>query len=120
VLAIGLGPDLGVPSGADNGIIIRPAGSDPDLTAGAIFPSNVNSALSYNTTQGGTFFPADFGNGDMVMFLGITNANAVGGVSISAATIDGAEANANAANFRLQTFLTLRAEEGPISPLPGE
>lgn len=114
VLRIGLGPDLDVPSGQDEGLIVRPAGSNPDVNAGSIFPSEVNNALSFD--QGN--FLADFGNGDMLIFLATTSANAVGGIRVLVGVIDGVEANASAGSFTRDTFKILRQVEGPISPPP--
>lgn len=114
VLRIGLGPDLDVPSGQDEGLIVRPAGSNPDTNAGSIFPSEVNNVLSFD--QGN--FLADFGNGDMLIFLATTSANAIGGIRVIAGVIDGVEANASADGFERDTFKVLRQVEGPISPPP--
>ena len=114
VLRIGLGPDLDVPSGQDEGLIVRPAGSNPDTNAGSIFPSEVNNALSFD--QGN--FLADFGNGDMLIFLATTSANAIGGIRVIVGVIDGVEANASAGSFERDTFKILRQVEGPISPPP--
>lgn len=115
VLRIGLGPNLNVPSGQDDGLIVRPPGSDPDVNAGSIFPSEVNNALSFD--QGN--FAADFGNGDMVIFLATTSSTAVGGIRVIAAVVDGAEANGQG-GFTRDTFRILREVEGPISPPPPE
>lgn len=115
VLRIGLGPNLNVPSSQDEGLIVRPPGSDPDANAGSIFPSEVNNALSFD--QGN--FAADFGNGDMVIFLATTSSNAVGGIRVIAAVVDGAEANGQG-GFTRDTFRILRDVEGPISPPPPE
>lgn len=114
VLRIGLGPDLDVPSGQDEGLIVRPAGSNPDTNAGSIFPSEVNNALSFD--QGN--FLADFGNGDILIFLATTSANAVGGIRVIVGVIDGVEANGSAGSFTRDTFKILRQVEGPISPPP--
>ncbi len=117
VLRIGLGPNLNVPSGEDEGIIVRPPGTDPDDPAGgagAIFPSGVNSALSYDVGND----PADFGNGDIVIFLGIQSANAVGGIRVEAGLATWEDANGSSASFELDTFEILRGVEGPISPPP--
>lgn len=119
VLRIGLGRNLDVPADRDDGIILRPAGSNPATTAGSVFPSNVNSALSYDfVLADGTVDPADFGNGDAVIFLGITNANRVGGVSLAPGVLFW-ESQTNQ-DFRNDTFGILRTEEGPISPPPSE
>lgn len=114
VLRVGLGPDLNLPSGEDDGIIVRPAGSDQSSTAGLVFPSGVNNALSYDVGND----PADFGNGDMIIFLATSNASAVGGISVSAGVIDGDEASVNSAQYVRDTFEILRREEGPINPPP--
>ena len=117
VLRIGLGPDLNVPSGEDEGIIVRPPGSDPNDPAGgagAIFPSGVNSALSYDVGS----FTADFGNGDIVVFLGITSANAVGGIRVEAGLLTWEDANGSSSGFEIETFEILRGVDGPISPPP--
>ena len=117
VLRIGLGPNLDVPSGEDEGIIVRPPGSDPDDPAGgagAIFPSGVNSALSYDVGSD----RADFSNGDIVIFLGITSANAVGGIRVEAGLLAWEEANGTSSGFERETFEILRRVEGPISPPP--
>jgi hypothetical protein len=115
VLRIGLGPSLNVPASQDEGLIVRPAGSDPDANAGSIFPSEVNNALSFD--QGN--FAADFGNGDMVIFLATTSATAVGGIRVVAGVVDGEEANGEG-GFSRDTFRILREAEGPISPPPPE
>lgn len=112
VLRIGLGPDLDVPSGQDDGIVVRPPGSDPAVTAGSIFASGVNKALSYNSGDD----VADFGNGDMVIFLAITDQTAVGNIRVRAGVVDGSQVTSAA--FRRDTFEILRREEGPISPPP--
>ncbi len=117
VLRIGLGPDLDVPSSEDEGIIVRPPGSDPNDPAGgagAIFPSGVNSALSYDVGNN----PADFGNGDVVVFLGITSANAVGGIRVEAGLLTWEDANGSSSGFQTETFEILRGVDGPISPPP--
>ena len=117
VLRIGLGPDLNVPSDVDEGIIVRPPGTDPNDPAGgagAVFPSGVNSALSYDVGSD----PADFGNGDIVIFLGITSANAVGGIRVEAGLLAWEEANGSGSDFQIKTFEILRRVEGPISPPP--
>ncbi len=114
VLRLGLGPNLDVPSGEDDGLIVREAGADPDTTAGSVFPSRVNNALSYAVGAD----PADFGNGDMVIFLATTSATAVGGIRVTPGVVDGQQANAAAGGFVRDTFDILRRAEGPISPLP--
>lgn len=117
VLRIGLGPRLNVPSGEDEGIIIRPPGSDPNDPfggAGAIFPSEVNNALSYNVGND----PADFGNGDILVFLATTSSNAIGGISVTVGVLTWESANGSNTSFDRDTFEILRGVEGPISPLP--
>ena len=117
VLRIGLGPNLNVPSGQDDGIIIRPPGSDPNDVfggAGAIFPSEVNNALSYDVGSD----PADFGNGDILVFLATTSSNAIGGISITAGVLTWESANGSNTSYDRDTFEILRAVEGPISPPP--
>lgn len=113
VLEIGLGPDLELPPDQDEGIVVRPPGSDPDQTAGTILPSGASKALSYDI--GGDL--ADFGNGDMIIFLATTSANAVGGIQVVAGLVDGEAANAGG-SFVRETFEILRDIEGPISPPP--
>ncbi len=117
VLRIGLGPNLDVPSGEDDGIIVRPPGTNPDDPAGgagAIFPSGVNNALSYNVGND----PADFGNGDIVIFLGIQSANAVGGIRVEAGLLTWESANGSNSSYDVDTFQILRNLDGPISPPP--
>ncbi|MCG3136248.1 MAG: hypothetical protein HJJLKODD_00074 [Phycisphaerae bacterium] len=114
VIRIGFGEDLDVPASQDDGIVIRPSGSDPSTTAGSIFPSGLNKILSYDL--GGD--PADFGNGDLIIVLASTKASAVGGFAVTAGVIDGETASANSANFIRDTFEILRDVDGPISPLP--
>lgn len=114
VLRIGLGPDLDVPSGQDEGLIVRPSGSNPDANAGSIFPSEVNNALSFDQRN----FLADFGNGDMLIFLATTSANAVGGIRVIVGVLDGLEANGQTDDFERHTFKILRRVDGPISPPP--
>jgi hypothetical protein len=109
VVRIGLGTDLNSPSGSNDGIIVRPAGSDPAMTAGTILPSNTNPLLSYNSEG----FSANFGNGDLIIFLTTTSAASIGGVATSPGVVQG-----EAGNFQIQTFEILREAMGPISPAP--
>lgn len=113
ILRIGLGPSLDLPPDQDEGIVVRPANSNPDVTAGSIFASGADKALAFDV---GTNL-ADFGNGDIVIFLATTSANAVGGIRVVAGAVDGAAANGSR-NFVRDTFEVLRDVEGPISPLP--
>ena len=117
ILRIGLGPNLNVPSGQDEGIIVRPPGSDPNDPfggAGAIFPSEVNNALSYDVGND----PADFGNGDILVFLATTSSNAIGGIGITVGVLTWESANGSNTSYDRDTFEILRAVEGPISPPP--
>lgn len=116
VLRVGLGPDLNATSGTDDGIILRPPGADPSTTAGSIFPSGLNNALSFDVGSD----LADFGNGDIILFLALTSANQVGNFSVASAVVDGDEANVNSASFLRDTFEILRREQGPVSPRPPE
>lgn len=109
IVAIGLGTDLNDPAGANDGIVERPAGSNPALTAGTILASNTNPLLSYNSEG----FSANFGNGDLIIFLTITDAVAIGGVATNVGVVQG-----EAGNFERQTFEILRDAMGPISPPP--
>lgn len=109
VVRIGLGTNLNAPSGSNDGIIVRPPGSDPAVTAGTILPSNTNPLLSYNS-QG---FGANFGNGDLVIFLTTTSAASIGGVATAPGVVQG-----EAGDFERQTFEILREAMGPISPPP--
>ncbi len=114
VLRIGLGPNLDVPSGQDEGLIVRPPGSDPAVNAGSIFPSEVNNALSFDLGN----FTADFGNGDILIFLATTSSNAVGGIRVIVGVLEHEQANPSSGSFVRDTFKILREVEGPISPLP--
>ena len=117
VLRIGLGPNLNVPSGQDGGIIVRPPGSNPNDPfggVGTIFPSEVNNALSFDVGND----PADFGNGDILVFLATTSSNAVGGIRVTVGVLTWESANGSRTSFGRDTFEILRAVEGPISPLP--
>lgn len=111
VLRIGLGPDLDAPAGDDDGIVVRPPGSNQNTTAGLVFPSGVNDALSYDVGND----PADFGNGDMIIYLATSNASAVGGIAVSAGVTQG---QADTGQYVRDTFKILRRVEGPINPLP--
>ncbi len=109
VTRVGLG-DINAPSNANRGIVVRPTGSNPNLVAGNIFATLTTPALSYAT--GG--FPADFGNGDAILYLAIRDAVGVGGIAVTDGVTPGSAGNA----FLRETFILLRQEEGPISPVP--
>jgi hypothetical protein len=113
VLRIGLGDNLDRPSDQDEGIVVRPAGSNPDENAGSIFASGAVKAFSYDSQSD----LADFGNGDIILFLAVANSSVVGGVDVSTGWVDG-ELVTGQGDFVRNTFEILRDVEGPISPPP--
>jgi len=114
VTRIGLGPNLDVPSGTDDGIVVREPGQDPSTTAGVVYPSGVNNPISYSVGDNS----ADFGNGDIIIFLSLDSSSSVGGITVTAGVIDGDAASALDADYIRDTFEILRREQGPINPNP--
>jgi hypothetical protein len=107
VVRVGLGEELDVPSGQDGGYIIRPPNANPNITAGSIFPSNLNNALSYDKNGD----QADFGNGDLLIYLATVDSGQLGGIRLAVGLVESQEGE-----FARDTFKILRLEEGQISP----